>query len=141
MNSNLRKLLSLALAFVMVAGILAGCGSKEPAATEAPAATEGAAVEAPASTGADTIVYANDYMSEKFSPFFADTQYDMDAQGLTQVVLLPADREGNIVLNGMEGEVIPYNGTDYTYYSLANCEIVENEDGSKTIWDEDSVGF
>jgi len=134
MKSNLRKLLSLALAIVMVAGILAGCGAKEPAATEAPAATEGAAAapEAPVSAGADTIVYANDYMSEKFSPFFADTEYDQDAQGLTQVVLLPSDREGNIVLNGMEGEVIPYNGTDYTYYSLANCEIVENADGTVT---------
>ena len=133
MNSNLRKLLSLALAIVMVAGVLAGCGSKEPAATEAPAATEGAAApEAPASTGADTIVYANDYMSEKFSPFFADTQYDQDAVGMTQVTLLTSDREGNVVLNGMDGEVIPYNGTDYTYYSLANCEIVENEDGTVT---------
>ena len=132
MNSNLRKLLSLALAFVMVAGILAGCGSSEPAATEAPAATEGAAAEAPASTGADTIVYADDYLSEKFSPFFADTSYDQDAVKLTQVVLLPADREGNIVLNGMEGEVIPYNGTDYTYYSLANCDITENADGTVT---------
>jgi len=136
MNSNLRKLLSLALAIVMVAGILAGCGGKTetPAATEAPAATEGAAAapEAPASTGADTIVYANDYMSEKFSPFFADTQYDQDAVGMTQVALLPSDREGNVVLNGMEGEVIPYNGTDYTYFSLANCEITENEDGTVT---------
>ena len=132
MNSNLRKLLSLALAFVMVAGILAGCGSKEPAATEAPAATEGAAVEAPASTGADTIVYANDYMSEKFSPFFADTSYDQDAVAMTQVSLLSSDREGNVVLQGMDGQVIPYNGTDYTYYSLANCEIVENDDGTVT---------
>ena len=133
MNSNLRKLLSLALAIVMVAGVLAGCGSKEPAATEAPAATEGAAApEAPASTGADTIVYANDYMSEKFSPFFADTQYDQDAAGMTQVTLLSSDREGNVVLNGKDGEVIPYNGTDYTYYSLANCEITENADGTVT---------
>ena len=135
MNSNLRKLLSLALAIVMVAGILAGCGAKEPAATEAPAATEGAAAaapEAPASTGADTIVYANDYMSEKFSPFFADTQYDQDAVGMTQVTLLTSDREGNVVLNGMNGEVIPYNGTDYTYNSLANCVITENEDGTVT---------
>ena len=132
MNSNLRKLLSLALAIVMVAGILAGCGSKEPAATEAPAATEGAAAEAPASTGADTIVYADDYLSEKFSPFFADTTYDKNAVALTQVELLPSDREGNVVLNGIEGQVIPYNGTDYTYYSLANCEIVENADGTVT---------
>ena len=110
MNSNLRKLLSLALAIVMVAGILAGCGAKEPAATEAPAATEGAAAaapEAPASTGADTSVYANDYMSEKFSPFFADTAYDQEAVGLTQISLLTSDREGNVVLQGMEGQVIP----------------------------------
>ena len=134
MNSNLRKLLSLALAIVMVAGILAGCGSKEPAATEAPAATEGAATapEAPASTGADTIVYADDYLSEKFSPFFADTQYDQNAAGMTQVTLLSSDREGNVVLQGMEGQVIPYNGTDYTYYSLANCVITENADGTVT---------
>ena len=132
MNSNLRKLLSLALALVMVAGVLAGCGAKEPAATEAPATTEGAAAEAPASAGADTIVYANDYMSEKFSPFFADTSYDQDAVGMTQVSLLASDREGNVVLQGMDGQVIPYNGTDYTYYSLANCDIVENADGTVT---------
>ena len=135
MKSNLKKLLSLALALVMVMGVFAGCGASEkeetPAATEAaPAATE-AAPEAAATT-ADTIVYANDYMSEKFSPFFADTSYDQDAVGMTQISLLSSDREGNVVLQGMEGEVIPYNGTDYTYYSLANCEIVENADGTVT---------
>ena len=134
MKSNLKKLLSLALALVMVMGIFAGCGSSKteaPAATEAaPAATE-AAPEAAATT-ADTIVYANDYMSEKFSPFFADTSYDQDAAGMTQLSLLSSDREGNVVLQGIEGQVIPYNGTDYTYYSLANCEIVENADGTVT---------
>ena len=133
MKSNLTKLLSLALAVVMVMGILAGCGA--PAAPEAPAATD-AAAETPAATeasaGADTIVFANDYMSEKFSPFFADTSYDQDAVGMTQVSLLSSDREGNVVLQGKDGQVIPYNGTDYTYYSLANCEIVENEDGTVT---------
>lgn len=32
--------------------------------------------------------------------------------------------------NGIDGETRPYNGTDYTYYGLANLAITENEDGS-----------
>ena len=36
----------------------------------------------------------------------------------------------NVVLKGIEGDVRPYNGTDYTYYGVADCEIVENEDGT-----------
>ena len=134
MNSKLTKVLALLLVSVMVMGIFAGCGSTEkPAATEAaPAATEAATEAATATATADTIVYANDYMSEKFSPFFADTQYDQDAVGMTQVTLLTSDREGNVVLQGMDGQVIPYNGTDYTYYSLANCVITENADGTVT---------
>ena len=94
MNSKLTKVLALLLVSVMVMGIFAGCGSKtEPAATEAaPAATEAATEAATATATADTIVYANDYMSEKFSPFFADTSYDQDAAGMTQVSLLSSDR-------------------------------------------------
>ena len=128
MNSKLTKLLALALALVMVLGLFAGCGKK----AEEPAPEVAPAPEAAPEEVADTLVYANDYMSQKFSPFFADTSYDQDAVAMTQVSLLSSDREGNVVLNGKEGAVIPYNGTDYTYYSLANCEIVENEDGTVT---------
>ena len=125
MKSTITKLLALALALVMVVGVFAGCTD-----TETPEVTEGTNNQTPAT--ADTIVYANDYLSQKFSPFFADTSYDQDAAGMTQVSLLSSDREGNVVLNGKDGVVIPYNGTDYTYYSLANCEITENEDGTVT---------
>jgi len=126
MKSKLTKLLALLLVFVMVIGVFAGCNKEET-----PTGTEGAnGSEQP--TTADTIVYANDYLSQKFSPFFADTSYDQDAAGMTQVSLLSSDREGNVVLNGKDGEVIPYNGTDYTYYSLANCKITENADGTVT---------
>ena len=126
MNSKLTKLLALMLALVMVVGMFAGCkdDTVDPEVTD-PAATD------PAAT-ADTLVFANDYLSQKFSPFFADTSYDQDAAGLTQVSLLSSDREGNVVLNGKDGVVIPYNGTDYTYNSLANCVITENEDGTVT---------
>ncbi len=79
---------------------------------------------------ATTLVVGYSYFSNKFSPFFSKTAYDQDVYAMTQLSLLNSDREGNVVLNGIEGEVIPYNGTDYTYYSIANCEIVENEDGT-----------
>ena len=117
MKSKLAKILSLVLVCAMVLG-LAGCGEKAPA-------YEG---------NGKTLVVAYDYFSEKFSPFFATTSYDQDAAGLTQVSLLPSDREGNVLLNAgtAAGEVVAYNGTDYTYYGVANCEIVENADGTVT---------
>ena len=127
MKSTTTKLLALLLVFAMVAGVFAGCGQ-----TDKPDATQGTQGSTEPAATADTLVYANDYLSQKFSPFFADTSYDQDAAGMTQVSLLSSDREGNVVLNGKEGAVIPYNGTDYTYYSLANCKITENEDGTVT---------
>ena len=113
MKSKIAKILSLVMVFAMVLGMMAGCGSQNGG--------EG-----------DTLVVAYDYFSEKFSPFFATTSYDQDAAGLTQVSLLPSDREGNVLLNAKEGQVVPYNGKDYTYYGIANCEIVENADGTVT---------
>ena len=35
-----------------------------------------------------------------------------------------------IIYNGIEGETIEYNGTDYTYYGPADLEVVENDDGT-----------
>ncbi|MBR6772305.1 MAG: ABC transporter substrate-binding protein [Clostridia bacterium] len=113
MKSKLAKLLALMLVVVMLVGTFAACGNDEPG--------EG-----------NTLVVAYDYFSEKFSPFFATTSYDQDAAGMTQVGLLASDREGNVLLNAKDGEVVPYNGTDYTYYSVANCKIVENADGTVT---------
>ena len=135
MKSTFTKLLALMLVFVMVAGVFAGCnqGSNTPTTDNSNVNNENNNENNQGGKEtADTLVYANDYLSQKFSPFFADTSYDQDAAGMTQVSLLSSDREGNVVLNGKAGEVIPYNGTDYTYYSLANCKITENEDGTVT---------
>ena len=145
MKLTMRNLLSLLLVLVMVVGVFAGCGkadettategtkaSEAAEGTEPSAATEPAGGEETKTPANDTLVFGNDYMSEKFSPFFADTSYDQDAVAMTQVSLLSSDRGGNVVLNGKNGEVIPYNGTDYTYYSLANCAITENADGTVT---------
>ena len=79
--------------------------------------------KAPAYEGnGKTLVVAYDYFSEKFSPFFATTSYDQDAAGLTQVSLLPSDREGNVLLNAKDGQVVAYNGTDYTYNNWGKPE-------------------
>ena len=84
-----------------------------------------------ASAADDTpLVVGYSPFNSKFSPFFAATAYDQDAQSLTQLPLLTSDRTGAVVMNGIEGETIPYNGTDYTYYGPADCVITENDDGT-----------
>ncbi|MCR4661576.1 MAG: hypothetical protein K5765_06210 [Clostridia bacterium] len=78
----------------------------------------------------DTIVVAYPNFSEKFSPFFATSAYDVDVYSMTQVNLLATDRGGNIIYQGINGETVKYNGTDYTYYGLSDIEVVTNDDGT-----------
>ena len=127
---NSIRLLALLLVLVMSLSIVACNGTTEESSQ---AATESSQTEqnttdldavsdkkAPAPSipdykGGDTLVVGYDAFSEKFSPFFATTAYDQDAAGMTQVGLLSTDREGNVVLKGIEGEKIPFNGKEYTY--------------------------
>lgn len=141
-----KRLLAVLLAGVMAAGTLAGCGGQgettDEAQTEAPAADaeettepEADAQEAqePAQEAAneDTpLVIANDDVSEKFSPFFGESVPDQHVWLLTTVSLLDIDRQGEIVYKGIEGETRAYNGTDYTYTGIADCEVTENADGT-----------
>ena len=122
---NIKKALALMLALAMVFA-LAACG-EEPAEETTPTESE-----TPVETEApnDTLVFATSTFGQKFSPFFATTAYDQDVVTLTQGALLAADREGNVVRNGIEGETIEYNGTEYTYYGMGDVEVVENEDGT-----------
>ena len=113
MKKKFSRILALALSLVMIMSLLAACGEKE---------TE--------TSGADTLVVATADFSAKFSPFFATTAYDMYINDITQLALLSTDREGNVVLKGIEGETRPYNGKDYTYKGIADCDIVENADGT-----------
>ena len=142
---NSIRLLALLLVLVMSLSIVACNGTTEESSQ---AATESSQTEqnttdldavsdkkAPAPSipdykGGDTLVVGYDAFSEKFSPFFATTAYDQDAAGMTQVGLLSTDREGNVVLKGIEGETIPFNGKEYTYNGIADCVITKNEDGS-----------
>ena len=130
-----KRLLSILLACAMVVGLTA-CGGGATTETAPEAATEETTETAEATTETteasdDTpLVVGYAPFSSKFSPFFAETAYDQDAQGMTQAALLINDRQGAMIYNGIEGETKNYNGTDYTYYGIANLVVTENEDGT-----------
>lgn len=132
MNNKIMKLMALVLALVMVVSMFAGCKKADDATTTESndVTTESNETTENNSDKADTLVFATATFGQKFSTFFATTAYDMDVVDLTTGELLTADREGNIVRNGIEGETIPYNGTDYTYYGMGDVEVVENDDGT-----------
>ena len=113
MNKKTSKVLAALLALIMCLGVLTACQPKtttpEPAAEATAAPTEAAEVNTV------PLVVAEGEFSEKFSPFFADTVYDVNVMEMPQLILMPTDRLGGIVYNAIEGATIPYNGTDYTY--------------------------
>ena len=111
----MKRTLALILSLVMCLGLLAGCGDKKDNQTE---------------DENTPLVVGYAPFNEKFSPFFSESAYDQDVWVMTSLGLLNSDRQGQIIMNGIEGETHAYNGTDYTYYGPANCEIVENADGT-----------
>lgn len=72
--------------------------------------------------------------SQKFSPFFADTAYDSDVAAWTQISPMKTDRVGGIIFNGIEGEVVPYNGVDYLYKGAANISQNYDEATDTTVY-------
>ena len=77
------------------------------------------------------LVVAYQDFSQKFSPFFADTGYDVDVAAMTQITLLTTDRVGGIIFNAIEGETVNFNGTDYLYKGPADTK-VEYDEASDT---------
>jgi peptide/nickel transport system substrate-binding protein len=72
--------------------------------------------------------------SEKFSPFFADTQYDVDAVNMTQISMLTTDRMGGIIYNAIDGEKVNYNGTDYEYKGPCNVTVSYDQSADVTTY-------
>ena len=102
----MKKLLALLMALCMLAGVTAAFAEN---------------------TADIPLVWATSTLSQKFSPFFADTGYDQDVVGMTQIGMMTTDRVGGIIYNGIEGETIPYNGKDYTYYGTGNLTVNYDE--------------
>ena len=104
----MKKLLAMLLAALMLVSVI------------------GAVAEETAEVGTPLVV-ATSTLSEKFSPYFADTAYDQDMVNLTQISMMTTDRTGGIIYNGIEGETHPYNGTDYTYYGTGDLSVDHDE--------------
>lgn len=131
MKKSFLKKLALLMAAVMTVGCLTACGNDKT--TTPDAGDTNVSVEDTTTTeegDQDTLVVGYMQFASKFSPFFANLAYDQDVASLVSIGLLGTDREGNVVLKGIEGTVTPYNGTDYTYDGIADCEVTQNEDGT-----------
>lgn len=116
MKRFIKQLLAFSLALATPCS-LAGCGNDTPS----PSAPQ---------DKKDTLVVGTANFDGKFSPFFYTNAYENDVLSLVHLPLLGTDREGSVVLKGIQGEVRPYNGTDYTYTGIADCTITENPNGS-----------
>lgn len=58
-----------------------------------------------------------------FNPLYARNAADIFLCDICNELLLGYDRTGEIILMGKTGETRKYNGTDYTYYGIADCSI------------------
>lgn len=146
-----KKWLSLLISLSLSATLLAACGgnttpttSTAPGTSGSATETEGSETDAPTESetegeSSDTseepgnevdvpLVVGYSAFSGKFSPYFADTAYDQDVVSMTQVSLLTTDRLGGVIMNAIEGETVPYAGTDYEYTGISNLEIERTDD-------------
>jgi peptide/nickel transport system substrate-binding protein len=130
-----KRVAAIGMTLAMSVGAFAACGSNSVEESTSAPVVESSAVastevaEEPAAEE-QTLVVGMDAFSSKFSPFFSKTDYDTTVYERVHVRPLAIDRAGNMVLNSMDGETIPYNGTDYTYNGISNCVITINDDGS-----------
>ncbi len=133
----MKKFIALLLALCMVACLFAGCKEEEaptPSSDTGASSTTEAPTDPtsdPGSSESTPLVVGYLPFSEKFSPFYADTGYDQDVVGMVSLGIMTTDRTGAIVYNAIEGETIPYNGTDYTYTGPADIS-VNYDDASDT---------
>ena len=111
----MKKAIALILSLVMCVSLFTACGKQGDTDDQATA---------------KTLVVGTQNFDGKFSPFFYTNAYENDVMNMIFDGLLLTDREGSVVLKGADGEVRPYNGKDYTYNGVANCDVVENADGT-----------
>ena len=129
---NTKQAIALATAAALSVSLLAGCGGAASSSAATSDAASSTATTASTTTADGTIVLAETGFEGKFSPFFASSAADQDVIDLTQLGLLGADRKGEMILNGIEGETREYNGTEYTYHGTSDCTVTENADGTVT---------
>lgn len=137
----MKKVLAILVAITMLAVFATACTPTTSGnTTNTPAPTEPAQTTTPTTAPAvkpassTPLVAGYAAFSQKFSPFFATTAYDQDAQGLTQVSILTTDRSGGIIYNAIKGETVKYNGVDYYYNGIADVKVTYDEKSNMTTY-------
>lgn len=110
-----KRIISLMLVLAMAFGMLVACGQEEQEQVE---------------TIVPPLVVGYTSFNEVFTPFYARSSADKDVVAMTQVNLLTLDREGSVVYHAIEGETRGYNGTDYTYYGIADIDVKKQNNGT-----------
>lgn len=119
-----KKVISLLLVAAMSLSMVA-CGSGDKGSS-----SDSSASSDNSSASGTPLVIASDAVSQKFSPFFAESVPDVNVVDRTQLLLLNNDRTGNYIYDGVDGYTAEYNGTEYTYYTPANIDVQEYDDGT-----------
>lgn len=126
-RNTMKKALSFLLVLSLAVGMTA-CAKNNSGGEGNKTDTQDNAIS---STDTPLVVGYNGF-SEKFSPFFYETSYDADVVRMTQVNLLTSDRTGEIVYDSINGETIPYNGSNYTYEGISDIEVNYDEESDIT---------
>ncbi|MDR2649323.1 MAG: ABC transporter substrate-binding protein [Clostridiales bacterium] len=126
---------------------LTACGGdvKDASISGSPSVTGSAAVNSEPAPAAETpfgraavsrpLVTATNDMNGKFSPFTYESVYDQEIlDWVLGDALIMYDRLGELVFNGLEGEIRAYNGTDYFYDGLADGEVIRDEAADTTTY-------
>ena len=115
-SKSLRKAMAAMCVGTMVTSSLVGCTSSNDKNGSNPSKTSGAESQSQggeqsegtkaenSESGDKPLVISTDALSQKFSPFFATSGVDRNVASMTSISLGVVDREGSLVLNGIEGE-------------------------------------
>ena len=122
-----RRIVASLLAATMAVSLLASCSSKKDTGASDGTKTSG---EAGAGDATGSLVYAGGEFTAKFSAFFSEVVPDSDVVAQCTAALLTQDRNGAMVLKGIEGETREYNGKQYTYKGISDLVVTENSDGT-----------
>ena len=112
---RVKRTFAVFLAALMIMTCFAGCGDSKKEVQE------------------KALVIAEADFSQSFNPFFAKSVSDCELTQQTQVYLVNKDREGNVIMKGSKGEVIPFEKKDYTYYTPCDIKLAERDDGTMDI--------
>ena len=120
-----KRILAIMLAGALAVGTLGGCGQSEHKKEDSTQKAE--SIQESDNT---PLVIAERGITQNFSPFFAETQGDRNVSDLTSAYLLGKDRNGEYVLQGIEGETRNYNHTDYPYWGISDCAVKKGKNGN-----------